>query len=70
MKNEIVCRRLKECSVACGLTQKEVAKDIGVSQPVYSRYENGVCECTYIQLAKLCDLFDVSADYILGRVDF
>ena len=70
MKNEIVCRRLKECRVACGLTQTEVAKDIGVSQPVYSRYENGVCECTYIQLAKLCDLFDVSADYILGRVDF
>lgn len=70
MKNETVCIRLKECRVACGYTQKEVAESLGVSQPVYSRYETGVCGCTYIQLAKLCDLFDVSADYILGRVDF
>lgn len=62
--------KLRECRLACEMTQKDVAKRLGVSQPVYNRYEKGICECTYLQLARLCDIFDVSADYILGRRDY
>ncbi|HIW03873.1 MAG TPA: helix-turn-helix domain-containing protein [Firmicutes bacterium] len=65
-----VGEKLKECRLACELTQKEVARRLGVSQPVYNRYEKGICECTYLQLSRLCDIFDVSADYILGRQDY
>lgn len=65
-----VGEKLRECRLSCELTQKEVARRLGVSQPVYNRYEKGICECTYLQLSRLCDIFDVSADYILGRQDY
>ena len=69
MKKHVV-EKLRECRLACELTQKEVARRLGVYQPVYNRYEKGICECTYLQLSRLCDIFDVSADYILGRQDY
>ena len=53
-----------------GLTQKEVADKLGVAQPIYQRFEKGVYECTYEQLRILCDFFDISADYLLGRKNF
>ncbi len=53
-----------------GLTQSEVAQKLGVAQPVYQRYEKGVYECSYEQLRTLCELFDISADYLLGCKEF
>lgn len=66
MKEE-VGKRLFESRKACNLTQLEVANKLGVAQPVYQRFEKGVYECSYEQLVKLCDLFDISCDYLLGR---
>ncbi len=65
MKEE-VGKRLKECRLACKMTQRQVAQKLRVAQPVYQRYEAGIYECSYEQLASLCALFDVSADYLLG----
>ena len=48
------------------LTQKEVAKAIGISQSVYSYYENGRAEPTANVIKKLCIFYQVSADYLLG----
>ena len=66
MKEE-VGKRLKDCRLGLGLSQRAVAKMLGVAQPVYQRFEKGVFECDYRQLVALCDIFDVSADYLLGR---
>ena len=52
------------------LTQREVAKRLGISQPSYIRYENGKAEPSLENLVKLADLFDVSVDYLLGRTDY
>lgn len=52
------------------LTQREVAKRLGISQPSYIRYENGTAEPSLENLVKLADLFDVSVDYLLGRTDY
>lgn len=52
------------------MTQKEVALKLGVAQPVYQRFEKGIYECSYEQLNMLCDIFDVSADYLLGRENY
>ena len=52
------------------LTQREVAKRLGISQPSYIRYENGKAEPSLVNLVKLADLFDVSVDYLLGRTDY
>lgn len=68
MKEE-VGKRLKDCRTAMRLTQRDVAKLMGVAQPVYQRFEKGVFECNYEQLVKLADIFDVTTDYLLGRTD-
>ncbi|MGN0744950.1 MAG: helix-turn-helix domain-containing protein [Christensenellales bacterium] len=49
------------------LTQRDVAKHLGIAQSSYIRYENGKSEPTLENLVKLADLFDVSVDYLLGR---
>lgn len=68
LKND-VGNRLKECRLSRNMTQSQVAAYLGVAQPVYQRYEKGVYECTYEQIVRLCDLFDISADFLLGRSD-
>lgn len=69
MKEE-VGQRLKECRKALKLTQVEVARALGVAQPVYQRFEKGIYECSYEQLVKLANLFDVTVDFLLGRSGF
>ncbi|MBR2480931.1 MAG: helix-turn-helix transcriptional regulator [Clostridia bacterium] len=70
MLKEELGARLKECRVGLGLTQKEIADKLGVAQSVYQRFEKGIFECNYEQLKLLCEIFDVSADYLLGISDF
>lgn len=52
------------------LTQTDVARHLGISQPSYIRYEQGRAEPSYENLVKLADLFDVSIDYLLGRTEY
>ncbi|MBQ7596421.1 MAG: helix-turn-helix transcriptional regulator [Clostridia bacterium] len=47
-------------------TQKFVADYLGTSQTMYARYERGANEMPVRHLIKLCKLYNVSADYILG----
>lgn len=49
------------------LTQAQIAEYLGTSQTMYARYERGANELPIRHLMKLCDLYNVSADYILGR---
>lgn len=67
MLKEQLGSKLKEARLQAGFTQAFVANRLGVSQPVYQRFEKGIYECSYEQLKVLCDLLDVSADYLLGR---
>ena len=48
------------------LTQKEVAKLIGVTRAAYNKYECGVSKPVR-KLKELSELFNVSMDYILGQ---
>lgn len=48
------------------LTQKQIAKLLGTTQQVYSRYENGINEMPVRHLVTLCRYYQVSADYVLG----
>lgn len=47
------------------LTQDEVAKYLGTSQTMYARYEREANELPVRHLKSLCQLYNVSADYIL-----
>ena len=48
-------------------TQAEIAEILGTSQTMYARYERGANELPLHHLLRLCDYYNVSADYILGR---
>ena len=46
-------------------TQAELGAMIGVDQRTVSAWEKGVCEPSFLLLAKLCELFDETFDNIL-----
>ena len=48
------------------LTQEQVAKLLGTSQTMYARYERGASELPIRHLLTLCQIYKVSADFILG----
>ena len=50
-----------------GLTQKQVAEVLGISQNTYSQYEIGVLNYPIEVLMQLADFYNVSVDYLLGR---
>ena len=50
-----------------GLSQKEAAAGLGVSQALLSHYENGIRECGLDFLCRAADFYRVSCDYLLGR---
>ncbi len=50
-----------------GLSQRQVAADLGISQALLSHYENGLREPKLKFVVKACDYYGVSADYMLGR---
>lgn len=49
------------------ISQRQAAKDLGVSQALLSHYENGIREPGLAFVKKACDYYRVSADYLLGR---
>ena len=61
------CRIIRDLREDADKTQAEVAKYLGTSQTMYARYEHGENELPLRHLIALCDLYGVSADYILGR---
>lgn len=66
---KIFCERLREMRLLCGYTQRQMAEKLGIAQPSYVRYENGTSEPTLENLKTIANIFDVSADYLLGRSD-
>ena len=61
-----VGNRLKESRKQAGYTQDQVAKLMYMTKQQYSRFENGVFELNYQQIIKLCQLYNISADYLFG----
>lgn len=51
-----------------GLTQKEAAISLGVSVQAVSYWENGSRLPSIEKLIQMADLYNVSTDYLLGRV--
>ena len=50
-----------------GLTQKNAADALDISQALLSHYERGARECGLDFLIKIADFYGVSCDYLLGR---
>lgn len=59
---------LAELRLERHIKQKDVARQIGIAISTLSSYECGKSSPDTCNLTKLCDFYDVSADYILGRI--
>ena len=51
-----------------GMSQKQAAADLGISQALLSHYENGAREPRLEFVLKICEYYGVTADRLLGRV--
>ena len=63
----MIGKRIKELRLERGISQAELAKNIGVSQKAIDYWEREVNEPKASYIIALCDFFLVSADYLLGR---
>ncbi len=61
--------RLKELRIEKNLTQNKLAKLVGMSKMTISHWESGYCEPSIAQLVMLSNLFEVSVDYLVGKID-
>ena len=62
-------KRLKELRKQRNLTQKDLAKILGVYPQSVGYYENNINKPDPDMLIKIADYFQVSVDYLLGRED-
>ena len=61
-----ITARLSSLRKEKGLSQKEAAAGLGVSQALLSHYENGIRECGLDFLCRAADYYNVTTDYLLG----
>ena len=57
---------LKDARISAGLSQKEVAEQLGVAKSSYSLYESGKREPDVDKIKKLAQILGVSSDTLLG----
>ena len=50
-----------------GISQKQAAADLGVSQALLSHYEKGIRECGLNFILRTAEYYGVSCDYLLGK---
>ena len=61
--------RIKELRKEKGITQKQLAKMVNKSETGLASWEQGLSEPNVNDIRLLCQIFDVSADYMLGLED-
>lgn len=59
--------RIKELRIQNGWRQQDLAARLNTNQQTVGRYETGARGLDVETIFRLCEIFDVSADYLLGR---
>ncbi len=67
---EKLCTRLKECRKENKLTQKDIGQILNIDHSVWCRYEKGTTIIPTTFLYIFCKKINVSADYLVGRIDY
>ena len=57
---------LKQARKDKGMTQKEVAALLHMTQQQYSGFERGIFELNYDQILFLCELYDIDANELFN----
>ena len=66
-KRSLIAERLKEARKLAGLSQGHVAKILGLHRPSVSEMEAGNRRISADELARLAEIYDVSAAWLLGE---
>ena len=61
--------RIRELREKAGMKQTKLAEKLHVGPTAVSNYETGTRDPSTDTLIKLCEIFECSADYLLGRSD-
>ena len=69
MRENCFAKNLKLLRHEEKLNQQKLATLVGVSQQCVSEWENGKIEPTLTYLWKLADIFKISIDELIGRID-
>ncbi|MFA5449539.1 MAG: helix-turn-helix transcriptional regulator [Clostridia bacterium] len=69
MRNNFA-KRLYELRQEQALTQRELSRELGVSERTISYWERGERECDFDMLIKISLYFGVTLDYLLGKTDY
>lgn len=69
MENGVLAERLKQCRTERGLTQNEVAIFCDITEKAYQNYERNRREPKLSILIRIADFYDVSLDYLVGRMN-
>ncbi|MDO5808987.1 MAG: helix-turn-helix transcriptional regulator [Lachnospiraceae bacterium] len=67
--NKLLGNRIRELRNAKGLTQEEIAEQIGVSRQKYARIENGVNDITLNILSKIAKVLEITVGDITRVLD-
>lgn len=62
--------RLRELRCEKGLTQKQLAEKLNISQKSLNKYEGESLDLSTELIVRICRYFQVSADYLLGLDDY
>ena len=60
-------KRIAESRRSAGFTQEELANRLGVTPQALSKWEKGASSPDLEMLTSLCDILEVSADYLVGK---
>ena len=66
----IIDIRIKELRKESGMNQHQLAQVCEVKQSCVSKWERGATLPDAVMIIKLCEIFKVSADYLLGMNEF
>ena len=69
MNLELSSSRLRELRIENNLTQKELANILNVDSSTISKYEHGINIIATPFLYDICKKYNISADYLLGKID-
>ena len=56
--SEKIGKNIKDARKFKGLTQREIAEMLFMTQQQYSRFENGIFELNYDQILKICEILE------------
>lgn len=65
--NSVFANRLRDLMEKNKTTQPQLAEAVGVSRQAVGQWQNGNTVPDILDFQKICNFFNVSADYLLGR---